>query len=189
VVLGIGGIAGHLYPHQPRGDHGYVGRATVAHNVSAVTGACMVMKRDVFTLLGGMDESLSVAFNDIDFCLRALHAGYRNLWTPFAELYHHESASRGLEDTPVKQARFQTEVRFMQRRWGPLLQNDPAYNPNLSLDNGHFELAFPPRQTPPVAGRTVSTSLASLKNHHVPAVQTSLAESAQTGPLALRELA
>jgi len=188
VVLGVGGIAGHAYPGQPRGDHGYVGRATVAHNVSAVTGACMVLKRDVFTVLGGMDESLPVAFNDIDFCLRALHSGYRNLWTPFAELYHHESASRGLEDTPAKQARFQTEVRAMQRRWGEALLTDPAYSPNLSLDNGHFELAFPPRLTQ-VISRTATPAWALPKNDHVAADQTPGAKPAQTGPLALRELA
>ena len=103
------------------------------------------MRRQVFEEVGGLDEKLSVAFNDVDFCLRVRAAGYRNLWTPFAKLYHHESASRGYEDTPEKVVRFRSEEDFMKARWGDSLLNDPAYNPNLSLDTGPFELAFPPR--------------------------------------------
>jgi hypothetical protein len=95
--------------------------------------------------VGGLDERLEVAFNDIDFCLRLQEAGYRNLWTPFAELVHHESATRGSDDSPEKSARFLKEVDYMLQRWGPTLRNDPAYNPNLSLHGVNSELAFPPR--------------------------------------------
>ena len=96
-------------------------------------GRCLLVRRSVYEEVGGLDERLRVAFNDVDLCLRIREKGYRNVWTPFAELYHHESASRGLEDNPVKQARFMSEVAFMQERWGKALLRDPAYNPNLSL--------------------------------------------------------
>src|SRR5690606_4909478 len=121
------------------------GRTGLAQEISAVTAACLFVRREVFEEVGGLDEKLSVAFNDVDFCLRVRAAGYRNLWTPFARLYHHESASRGYEDTPEKVLRFRSEEDFMKARWGDSLLNDPAYNPNLSLDTGPFELAFPPR--------------------------------------------
>ncbi|SFL27781.1 glycosyltransferase family 2 protein [Lysobacter sp. cf310] len=145
VILGVGGVAGHAHLHLQRGSNGYLGRAGVVHNLTAVTGACLAVRRCVFDEAGGMDEELAVAFNDIDLCLRIDALGYRNVWTPFAELYHHESASRGLDSAPDKRARFQVECETMIRRWGEVLFNDPAYNPNLSLDSFHFELAFPPR--------------------------------------------
>lgn len=145
VVLGIGGVAGHVHHRSRRGIAGHHGRARAAQEMSAVTGACLVVRRCVFEEVGGFDEGLAVAFNDIDFCLRVLEAGYRNLWTPHAELYHHESASRGHEDTVEKRARFAAEVATMRRRWGTFLDNDPAYNPNLTLDWSNFEPAFPPR--------------------------------------------
>lgn len=145
VILGIGGVAGHIYHRSPRGCAGYQGRALVAQDMSAVTGACLVVRRSVFEHVGGFDEGLAVAFNDIDFCLKLLKAGYRNLWTPHAELYHHESVSRGHEDTPEKRARFACEVDNMILRWGDFLNDDPAYNPNLTLHGSHFQLSFPPR--------------------------------------------
>lgn len=145
VVLGIHGVAGHVYAALPRGYPGHGGRARVAQRLSAVTGACLVVRRDLFDEVGGLDERLEVAFNDIDFCLRLREAGYHNLWTPFAELYHHESASRGSEDTEGKRQRFAREVNFMQTRWRGVLESDPAYNPNLSLESRYFELASPPR--------------------------------------------
>ncbi len=148
VMLGIGGVAGHLYHRSPRGDSGYFGRALVAQSLSAVTGACMVVKKAIFEEAGGFDEGLAIAFNDIDFCLRVLEKGYRNVWTPHAQLYHHESASRGLEDTEEKRARFFHEVDTMRNRWSEFLDKDPAYNPNLTLDGSHFELSFPPRLHP-----------------------------------------
>lgn len=145
VILGIHGVAAHVYGGMPRGYPGHGGRARVAQRLSAVTAACLVVRREVFDRVGGLDESLQVAFNDIDFCLRVREAGYRNLWTPFAELYHHESASRGAEDSDEKRARFAGEVETMLRRWGPLLRADPAWNPNLSLDGLNADYAFPPR--------------------------------------------
>lgn len=147
-ILGIGGVAGHAYVGMPRGYPGDKHRAGLAQNLSAVTAACAVVRRQVFEQVGGLDEDLVVAFNDVDFCLRVREAGYRNLWTPFAELYHHESASRGYENTPEKIQRFKREERFMQDRWGGLLESDPYYNVNLSLTNTPFTLAYPPRRAP-----------------------------------------
>ncbi len=145
-VLGIGGVANHAFLGLPRGAHGYMNRARLTQNYSAVTAACLAIRRSVYEQVGGFDaEHLAVAFNDIDFCLRVREAGYRNLWTPFAEFYHRESATRGYEDTPEKVARFNSEVAYMMSRWGELLRNDPAYNPNLSLQHEDFSLAFPPR--------------------------------------------
>jgi O-antigen biosynthesis protein len=147
VILGVGGVANHAYVGQYRGHAGHGARAKVAQNLSAVTGACLVVRKEVYLQVGGLDERLQVAFNDIDFCLRLREAGYRNVWTPFAELYHHESASRGGDTSPEKAERFLREVRHMERRWGNLLRNDPAYNPNLSLEDLNSGLAFPPRVT------------------------------------------
>lgn len=145
VVLGVGGVAGHAHWRLKRGSGGYMGRASIAQNVSAVTGACMMVRKDVFDEVAGFDEGLPVAFNDIDFCMRVAERGYRNVWTPHAELYHHESASRGAEDTPEKAQRFAHEIDTMKRRWGRVLRHDPAYNPNLSLVEPWYQLAFPPR--------------------------------------------
>lgn len=147
VILGLGGVANHAYRHQPAGCPGHGARAMVAQNLSAVTGACLLVRRKVFEQVGGLDERLQVAFNDIDFCLRVRGAGYRNVWTPFARMYHHESASRGTDDSDEKIRRFLQEVQSMKRRWGASLEQDPAYNPNLSLgvDDTASELAFPPR--------------------------------------------
>ena len=143
---GKDGVAGHAFKSFKRGEEGQRNRLRLVQNYSAVTAACLVIRRDVFEKVGGFNErDLAVAFNDIDFCLRVRKAGFRNLWTPFAEFYHHESASRGLEDTPEKIARFQSEVVYMRRTWGPLLDNDPAYNSNLSLQHEDFSLSFPPR--------------------------------------------
>jgi len=145
VVLGLGGVANHIYAGQPAGFAGHGSRALVAQNLSAVTGACLLVRRSTYDRVGGLDERLEVAFNDIDFCLRLQEAGFRNVWTPFARLFHHESASRGAEDTAGKQQRFLAEVEHMQRRWGELLRRDPAYNCNLSLGDVNASLSFPPR--------------------------------------------
>ncbi len=145
VVLGLGGVANHAYTGQPAGHPGHGARALVAQNLSAVTGACLVVRRALYEQLGGLDERLQVAFNDVDFCLRLREAGYRNVWTPFAELIHHESASRGRDDSPEKRERFLGEVRYMESRWDNWLQDDPAYNRNLSLADLSSGLAFPPR--------------------------------------------
>ncbi|WP_242109642.1 glycosyltransferase family 2 protein [Luteimonas aquatica] len=147
VILGVGGVANHAYAGQLRGHAGHGARAKVAQDLSAVTGACLVVRRSVYRQLGGLDERLQVAFNDIDFCLRLREAGYLNVWTPFAELYHHESASRGNDLAPEKLQRFLGEVRHMEERWRDWLQSDPAYNPNLSLNDLNSGLAFPPRRS------------------------------------------
>lgn len=151
VVLGVHGVAAHLYCGMPRGYPGHGGRARVVQSLSAVTGACLVVRRELYERVGGLDERLEVAFNDVDFCLRLRDAGYRNIWTPFAELYHHESATRGREDTAAKKRRFAAEVDFMMDRWASLLADDPAYNPNLSLQSLTCALAAPPRSRQPRA--------------------------------------
>lgn len=122
-----------------------MGRMRLTAQSTAVTAACLVVRRHAWDEVGGLDEGLPVAFNDVDFCLRLAARGYRNLWVADAELYHHESATRGYEDTPEKQRRFQGEVAFMEARWGGRLQRDPSYNPNLALSGSPFSLAFPPR--------------------------------------------
>ena len=146
VIIGLGGVAEHAHKFMPRGHHGYFGRAVLIQEMSAVTAACLVIKKSIYQEVHGLDEhNLKVAFNDVDFCLRLREAGYTNVWTPYAELYHHESATRGLEDTPEKFARFAQEVLYMQERWKGSLVIDPAYNTNLSLEHSDFSLAWPPR--------------------------------------------
>jgi GT2 family glycosyltransferase len=153
VILGLNGnpgVAGHRYEKQPRSYPGQGSRAVLCQNLSAVTAACLVLRRHVFEEIGGFDEkNLTIAFNDVDLCLRIREKGYRNLWTPFAELYHYESATRGLDDTPDKLERSEKECDYMRRRWGELLAYDPAHNPNLALERGIFSLAGPPRITNP----------------------------------------
>ena len=149
VILGAGGIAGHAHAGL-RHEHGYFARAHLTQNFSAVTAACALVRRDLYLELGGLDEeNLAVAFNDIDFCLRLRDAGWQIVWTPHAELTHHESASRGFDDTSAKQVRFLAEIDYMNAQWGDALQRDPFYNPNLSLGEDLFTLAFPPRLTKP----------------------------------------
>ncbi len=144
VVLGVGGVAGHASLNLPRSSPGYFGRLMVAHDVSAVTAACLFVRRAIWDEVGGLDaERLKVAFNDVDFCLKVREAGYRNVWTPFAELYHHESASRGSDISEEKRARFVGEVETMMERWGEALENDPYYNPNLNREAADFT----PRRT------------------------------------------
>ncbi len=146
VIVGLGGVAGHAFRDYPRGTDGKFNRARLVQNYSAVTAACLVVRKATYTQVGGLDErQLTVAFNDIDFCLKVRAAGHRNLWTPFAELYHHESVSRGAEDTPAKHERFRGEVETMMQRWAAPIRHDPAYNPNLSLEHTDFSLAAPPR--------------------------------------------
>ena len=145
VIIGLGGVAGHAYVGMPRGFPGQQHRAHLTQNLTAVTAACLVVRRSVFEEVGGLDETLEVAFNDVDFCLRIAQHGYYNVWTPWAELYHHESATRGYEDNPAKKARFESEVQRMVARWGSALRWDPAYNPNLGLEGHDFPLAIPPR--------------------------------------------
>jgi GT2 family glycosyltransferase len=145
IILGRGG-AWHAHRNTSKSDPGYMARAICIQSLSAVTGACLVVRRSVYEELGGLNEAdLPVAFNDVDFCIRALKAGYRNIWTPYAELYHHESATRGNDDTPAKRARARQELNYMQTRWACELHHDPAYSPNLTNESEDFSLAWPPR--------------------------------------------
>ncbi|QEP42043.1 glycosyltransferase [Ectothiorhodospiraceae bacterium BW-2] len=143
VILGIGGVAGHAHKYFPKESSGYFDRLNLVQNCSAVTAACLLVRKEIYQQVGGLDEeNLKIAFNDVDFCLKVREAGYRNLWTPYAELYHHESLSRGEDDTPEKRARFESEVRFMQHKWGDILQNDPYYSPYLTRQYEDFSLAI-----------------------------------------------
>ncbi len=150
VIVGLGGVAEHAHKGQVRGTPGYFSRAALIQNFTVVTAACMVLRRGVFEEVGGFDEdNLAVAFNDVDLCLRIRERGHLIVWTPYAELYHVESASRGPDLTPARLPRFNRENRQMQQRWGAVLMNDPYYNPNLSLESANFALAFPPRAQKP----------------------------------------
>lgn len=145
VILGLGGVAGHAHHRLDRTQRGYFSRAQLVQNYSAITSACAVVRASVFWEVGGFNERLAVAFNDTDLCVRIRNAGYRNLWTPYAELYHCESASRGYEDTREKKERFEREKAIMRQYHGDTLLNDPAYNPNLALERQDYTLAYPPR--------------------------------------------
>ena len=141
VILGIGGVAGHAHKYFDRHADGYFSRLHLVQNMSAVTGACLLVRKSVFEEVGGLDaRNLTVAFNDVDFCLKVREAGYRNVWTPYAEAYHHESISRGADDTAEKRDRHNREADYMRKRWGDALMNDPAYNPNLTLIHEDFSL-------------------------------------------------
>lgn len=146
VVMGIGGCAGHAQKNMVRGSPGYNDRGVLVQTYSAVTAACLIVKKESYLAVGGLDERyLTVAFNDVDFCLKLREAGCRNIWTPYAELYHHESATRGKEDTPEKQERAAREISYMQRKWKKIIGLDPAYSTNLSIAHEDFSLAWPPR--------------------------------------------
>lgn len=141
IIVGLGGVAGHSHKNFRRASNGYYGRLKVIQNLSAVTAACLVVRKSVYEQVGGLEENnLRVAFNDVDFCLKVREAGYRNLWTPYAELYHYESKSRGAEDTPEKQARFRGEIEFITSKWGELLRGDPCYSEHLTLAREDFSI-------------------------------------------------
>jgi GT2 family glycosyltransferase len=151
VVLGPYGEMHHLYCLASKNETGYFGQLVLSRTLSAVTGACAAIRRSVFLEVGGLDEvNLAIAFNDIDLCLRLGDRGYRIVWTPFAELFHLESASRGQNDSPAKQAQFTRELRYMRRTWGSLLHSgDPFHNPNLLFTGGHIEIPSSPRREKP----------------------------------------
>lgn len=140
-VVGMGGIAGHMFVDMPAGRTGYLHKASLLQDMSAVTAACMMMKREVFEKVGGFTEELSVAFNDVDLCLKTNRAGYLVVYDPYARLYHMESKSRGAEDNKQKVRRFQTEIEYMRCHWLDILKNgDPYYNKNLSLTKWNYSL-------------------------------------------------
>lgn len=141
IVLGIGGIAGSMFVGLPKSHSGYLHKARLQQDLSAVTAACMMFRRDVYEKAGGFEEKLAVAFNDVDFCLKVGKAGYLVVYDPFVEMYHHESKTRGPEDTKEKVRRFQSEIEYMRSHWLTLLkQGDPYYNPNFSLKTWNYEL-------------------------------------------------
>ena len=146
IVMGMLTLAGHVHRLYPKGAQGYFGRAALRQSISAVTAACLLVDRRLYQEVGGLNEvDLTVAFNDVDFCLRLVEAGYRNVFTPFADLYHHESASRGQDDQPERIERFLPEVAYMLERWPGIIASDPAYSPNLTLEREDCSLAWPPR--------------------------------------------
>jgi GT2 family glycosyltransferase len=132
VVLGVGGIAGHSHKYFANNRPGYFDRLRITANYAAVTAACLMVKKERFMEVDGFDEALPVAFNDVDFCIRLLKAGYYNLCLTHLRLYHHESKTRGPEDTVEKQIRFRGEIELMEARWENLLKNDPFYSPHLT---------------------------------------------------------
>ena len=142
VIIGIAGFAGHSHRHFKRNESGYANRLMCVQNVSAVSGALMMVKKSLYEEIGGLDEeNLGIALNDVDFCLNLRKRGYLNIFTPYCEAYHYESASRGYEESPEKKARFRKEIRYFQGKWKSILADgDPYYNPNLTLDREDFSL-------------------------------------------------
>lgn len=141
IVVGIGGIAGSLFAGMDRKRSGYMHKASLLQDLSAVTAACMMVKKSIYEEIQGLDPALAVAFNDVDFCLRVREKGYLVVYDPYVEMYHHESRTRGAEDTKEKIRRFQREIEFMRGRWIKILKKgDPYYNPNFSLKTWNYEL-------------------------------------------------
>ena len=144
VIVGLQGVAGHVFTGLPHDTPGYFGRVIIAHDCSAVTAACMLVKKEAFEKVNGFDPDLAVAFNDIDFCLKIREAGYLIVYNPYAELYHYESKSRGMEDNEKKIKRFMGEIKKFHEKWFDILYNgDPYYNPNLTLLENNFDLRHP----------------------------------------------
>jgi GT2 family glycosyltransferase len=141
VVMGYGGGAGHAHKYFPRDHAGYLYRLAATNSFSAVTAACLLVKKADYESVGGLNETdLTIAFNDVDFCLKILELGRRNLYCAEAELYHHESVSRGHEDTKEKQQRFQSELNYLQTKWVSHIAHDSCYNPNLTLRRENFSI-------------------------------------------------
>ena len=150
MILGIGGVAGHAFKFLHHLNPGHIGRAGIIQNYSAVTAACMAIQKSIFEKLGGFDqENFGTAYNDTDLCLRAWDLGYRTVYTPHATLYHYESASRGLENSNAKKERWKIEADNLKKKWGSVIENDPFYNPALTLIGEDFSLATPPRYQRP----------------------------------------
>ena len=150
IVLGLGAdrVAGHVHRNVERGSLGYFSRLSLCSNYSAVTAACLLVKKELYLEVGGFDAmNLPVAYNDVDFCLKLSELGYRNVFTPYADLYRHESVTRGKKEAGHGIIRNNGEIAYMQARWGPILLQDPMYNPNLTIDDSDFGLAWPPRDT------------------------------------------
>jgi GT2 family glycosyltransferase len=141
IICGLGDVAGHAHKYMIRGSRGYFERACTVQNTSAVTGACLAVRKEVYQEVGGLNETdLTVAYNDVDFCLKVMETGYKNLWTPYAQLYHYESKSRGKDNTPEKKARYQKEVSYMKIRWPKYLEHDPYYHQAFTKTAEQFQL-------------------------------------------------
>jgi O-antigen biosynthesis protein len=138
VILGIGGVAGHSHRYFPAQDAGYAHQIICTNNYSALTGACLMCRRDLFEKVGGFDEQLSVAYNDVDLCLKILQHGYYNVYLPHVVLYHHELKSWANEATSTKQSQYQQEAEIIKKRWGKIIENDPCYSPNLTRDREDY---------------------------------------------------
>jgi len=145
----LGSLYGHAHKYFPSGNFGYRNRLAVAHQVAAVTGACLMTSRELWSELGGLNQQLAVAYNDVDYCLRARTSGYQIIWTPFAELIHHESLSRGYDEHPKQRDRLAKESDLFVSLWKDFLDDDPAYSPNLTLESTNFSLSDQPRFLPP----------------------------------------
>ena len=140
-VVGMGGIAGHMFVDMPADRTGYLHKASILQDMTAVTAACMMMKRSAFEKAGGFTEELAVAFNDVDLCLKTGKAGYLVVYDPYVKLYHMESKTRGAENNETKMRRFQNEIEYMRSNWIDILKNgDPNYNKNLSLNKWNYSL-------------------------------------------------
>ncbi|OFC70467.1 glycosyl transferase [Alteromonas confluentis] len=143
VILGIGGVANHPHKNFKKHHPGYFGKLVCTQNFSAVTAAVLLVEKEIFLKVGGLNEqNLAIAFNDVDFCLKVMAEGYRNLFTPYAELYHHESISRGKEDTPEKISRFHSEIEYMQKEWRHFIEHDPYYNVNLTKEIDDYSISM-----------------------------------------------
>ncbi|WP_223269799.1 glycosyltransferase [Nostoc sp. 'Peltigera membranacea cyanobiont' 213] len=140
VVMGIGGVANHSHKHYPVNSPGYFGQILTVNNYLAVTAACLMCRREIFELIGGFEEELAVAFNDVDLCLKIVEKGYKNIYLPHVMLYHYESKSRGCEDTPAKVARFIQETTYMQKKWKNFIEYDPCYSINLTFKREDYSI-------------------------------------------------
>ena len=140
-MVGIGGIAGNMFVGLPEERDGYLHRAVIQTNYSAVTAACLMVKRSIFDAVGGLTEELEVAFNDVDFCLKVRKLGYLVVYDPAVFAYHYESKSRGSEDTVEKVQRFEREIAYMKQKWQDIFTyGDPYYNQNLTLTKSNYSL-------------------------------------------------
>jgi GT2 family glycosyltransferase len=140
VILGINGLAGHSHKYFSASMPGYASQIVSTNNYSAVTAACLMCRRNVFLEVGGFETKLAIALNDVDFCLKLISHGYRNVYLPHVVLYHYESKSRGYEDSPAKQARFAQESDYIKQKWSQISDRDPCYNPNLTKNHEDYRL-------------------------------------------------
>jgi GT2 family glycosyltransferase len=139
-VICVGGVAGHSHRHYSSDSPGYFNQIQTVNNYSALTAACLMCRREVFEAVGGFEEQLAVAFNDVDLCFKMIENGYRNVYLPHVVLYHYESKSRGEENTPEKQVRFLSEIEYMQSKWNKFINHDPCYSPNLTKDRADYSI-------------------------------------------------